>query len=246
MPNPIATYIASLILPQDAMIIETQIRNYLPIFLLSIVCYLVVFIFILMVLGPVKEVYSQNDNILKRASLRTSLQPLSQEYLTIKNRFEPTLAYINNSFEQDAEDKSEFKANRGLKLSFDESTGNRDDNNNNANYLANDLRVQNPRSVSFPQSLPVLHEKNHTFGELFRSLFQIKNATAMIESVFKRREDKSHRLIWCIIVIYVLTQICSNGIPLIMLPFAQKVYGMPTELFMVSSCCFLIRYYIDN
>lgn len=139
-------------------------------------------------------------------------------------RAEPVLHYVNSGFEED-------ENNKDFKLNLEKS--HRDDNNN-SNFLGSELKAQKERSLSLHQSLPVLNAKNLTKGEMAKSLFQLRNATAMVKTTLKRREEKAHKLIWLIIIIYVIILVCSMGIPLIMLPFAQKVYQMTAEDFMVS------------
>lgn len=71
LPNPIANYIASLLLPLEPWILEGQIRNYLPIYLISTILYVICFVYTVFLLGEVKEVISPNDDIIKRLSLRS-------------------------------------------------------------------------------------------------------------------------------------------------------------------------------
>lgn len=150
---------------------------------------------------------------------------MSTEYLTIKNDSN-LQQYTNSAYEKDEDDK-EFK----LQIERGKHKTQTDDvnNNNNNNFLGNDLNPNN-KSPSFHQSLPVLNQTEPSKSEMFKSLFQLKNATAMVRSTVKRREHKAHLLIWLIIVIYLLLLVFSNGPVYIMILFAQKVYAMtPSE-----------------
>lgn len=160
---------------------------------------------------------------------------MTTEYLTVRRRVEmnPSLQYVNNGFEKDLTDSN--TDHRGLSVSFGQSLP--ADRNNNLGDSLKDTAKE--RSLSLYTSLPILATKTATKKEMFSSLFQVKNVSAMIKSTFKRREEKVHRLLWVTILIYVTLLVVSNGMPTVLLLFVQKVYHLRPNSFMVRTKTFL-------
>ena len=68
---PISSYLGGLLLPLGPWLGSQQTQNYMPLFLIGIVCNVSCLIFISLVLGEVKEVHNPEDSMLKRASVRS-------------------------------------------------------------------------------------------------------------------------------------------------------------------------------
>ena len=194
LATPVANYTSSVILPQKPWLIDYQIRNYVPIFLLSIGFYLVLLTYIYFGLGEIKQ-----KSETKKASWTSSyLRPVDAHYLAPKNS-------TNNAFEKDL---------------------NIDDNNNKGDLKESKIRF----SLS-----DLSTNAKPTIGEMFRNLFKLENAVAMIKSVIKKREENSHLLLWLTMIIYLMLVIFSGGMYFIMLPFVRTVYGWNASDLMAST-----------
>ena len=221
---PAGNYISSIILPKELWLIDYQIRNYVPIFLLSTSFYLILLVYIYFSLGEIKEKSNPKDSIAKRASLRASfLEPIDTQYLTPKfkntnsNNIDLATYRTNKAFEKDSNDDID---NVDLNI----------DRNNNIG----DSKESRIRFSLTDDPLPVrsINEKP-TIGEMFRNLFQLENAFSMVKSVIKKREEKAHILLWLTMIIYPMLIICSRGLSFIMLSFVQTVYGWNASNLMV-------------
>lgn len=71
--TPIANFLGGLLLPLGPWLVPAQSRNFVPLFVIAIIGYVLCLVFIALVLGEVKEVCSPEDTVLKRASLRSEL-----------------------------------------------------------------------------------------------------------------------------------------------------------------------------
>ena len=74
--TPIANYLGGHLLPLGPWLVSEQTRNFVPLFIIAIVGYVMCLIYIAIVLGEVREVVSPEDSVLKRASLRSELPML--------------------------------------------------------------------------------------------------------------------------------------------------------------------------
>ena len=220
LASPAANYISSVILPQKPSLIDYQIRNYAPIFLLSIGFYLVLLVLIYFGLGEIKQKSNPKDSIAKRASLRTSfLEPIDTQYLRAKfkniDNNNLTTCQTNNAFEK----------------------GSNDDLNIDSNNNIGDLKETRIRFSLTDNPLPVRSiNVKPTIGEMFRNLFQLENAVAMIKSVIKKREENGHILVWLTMIIYPMLIVFLGGMPFIMLSFLQTAYGWgASDLMIIDS-----------
>ena len=78
--GPLASYLSGHLLSLEPWLVETQTRNYVSLFGISIVCYTLCLTHIALVLGEVKEASSEEDSVLKKASIRSEL--LNQQVQT--------------------------------------------------------------------------------------------------------------------------------------------------------------------
>lgn len=203
LSSPTASFIGSFILPLKPHF-KYQVRNYLPLFCLAIFFHLCSLIYILVVIHEVNDIYSADEAIL------SSVELSGEDYVEREIR-------KDFSIEKGFKDKKKNSQDDNNNVSDDNkivANENRFDDNNN---LLDDKNiydnVEKEVSLAIQASMNDLNQNSKT--GIIRSLFRLKNATDIFRSVFKKRENNSHWLIWLTILIYFIFLCNSNGSPLI-------------------------------
>ena len=83
--TPCANWLGGQLLPLGPWVVDAQTHNYVPLFLIAIVCYVMCLVLIALVLGEVKEVCSPEDSVLKRASIRSEFNEFEFKFFNSPN-----------------------------------------------------------------------------------------------------------------------------------------------------------------